>query len=130
MSERTTVSSGSTFEEQFGYSRAVRQGNVVKVSGTAAIDNGEVVGVDDPYEQAAYILDVITDALEEADASIDDVVQTRVYVKDFSDWEAIGRAHREVFGDVKPANTMVEISGLPDEELLLEIEAEAVVEEK
>jgi enamine deaminase RidA (YjgF/YER057c/UK114 family) len=122
------VSSGSTFEEQFGYSRAVRQGNVVKVSGTAAIDDGEVVGVGDPYEQARYILDVIEDALCEADAAIDDVVQTRVYVKDFSDWEEIGRAHREVFGDVKPANTMVEISGLPDEDLLLEIEAEAIVE--
>lgn len=128
MSERTTVSSGSTFEEQFGYSRAVRKGNVVKVSGTAAIDDGNVVGAGDPYEQAQYILNVIENALREADASIDDVVQTRVYVRDFADWEEIGRAHREVFGDVKPANTMVEISGLPDEELLLEIEAEAVVE--
>ncbi|PSQ49988.1 hypothetical protein BRD15_02525 [Halobacteriales archaeon SW_6_65_15] len=127
MSERITVSSGSTFEEQFGYSRAVRKGNVVKVSGTAALRDGEVVAPGDPYEQTKYILEVIEDALHEADASIDDVVQSRVYVTDFSDWEEIGRAHREVFGDVKPANTMVEISGLPKEELLLEIEVEAVV---
>jgi enamine deaminase RidA (YjgF/YER057c/UK114 family) len=127
MSERITVSSGSTFEEQFGYSRAVRKGNVVKVSGTAPLRDGEVVAPGDPYEQTKYILEVIEDALHEADASIDDVVQSRVYVTDFSDWEEIGRAHREVFGDVKPANTMVEISGLPKEELLLEIEVEAVV---
>lgn len=127
MSERTTVSSGSTFEEQFGYSRAVRKGNIVKVSGTAALRDGEVVAPDDPYEQTKYILEVVEDALREADASIDDVVQSRVYVRDFSLWEEIGRAHREVFGDVKPANTMVEISGLPKEELLLEIEVEAVV---
>ena len=100
----------------------------MKVSATAAIDDGQVVGVGDPYKQTQYILETIEDALEEANASIDDVVQSRVYVTDFSLWEEVGRAHREVFGDVKPANTMVEISGLPMEELLLEIETEAIVD--
>lgn len=127
MAERTTVSSGSQFEEAFGYARAVRKGETVKVSATAAVEDGEPVAPGDPYEQARHVLGVISDALDEADSSMDDVVQTRVYVLDFDDWEEIGRAHREFLGDVKPANTMVEISGLPMDGLVLEIEAEAIV---
>lgn len=128
MSERRTVSTGSSFEATFGYSRAVRDGATVKVSATAAVDDGEIVAPGEPYEQSVFILDRIADALEELGASIADVVQTRVYVLDFDEWEAIARAHREYLGDVKPANTMVEIAGLPLDGLRLEIEAEAIVD--
>lgn len=127
VTDRRNVTSGTKWEDQFGYSRAVRKGDVVKVSATAAVDDGEVVGPDDPYEQARYILETIASALEEVDASMTDVVQTRIYVTEFENWEAIGRAHREFFGDVKPANTLLEVDGLPLEDLLLEIEAEAIV---
>lgn len=126
MAQRQTISSGSTFEEAFGYSRAVRDGATVKVSGTAAIDDGEVVAPGDPYKQAMFILERIEEALGELDASMADVIQTRVYVSDFEEWEDIARAHRDFLGNVKPANTMLEIAGLPLEGLRLEIEAEAI----
>lgn len=128
MSERRTVSTGSSFEETFGYSRAVRQGDTVKVSATAAVEDGDVVAPGDPYEQSRFILDRIAEALDALDASMADVIQTRVYVLDFDEWEAIARAHRESLGEVRPANTMVEIAGLPLDGLRLEIEAEAVVD--
>lgn len=129
MSERRTVTTGSTFEETFGYSRAVRDGAIVKVSATAAIQDGEAVAPGDALEQARFILERIEEALEALDATMDDVIQTRVYVLDFADWQDIGRAHREFLGEVKPANTMVEIAGLPLDGLRLEIEAEAVADD-
>jgi enamine deaminase RidA (YjgF/YER057c/UK114 family) len=129
MGERTTVTTGSTFEETFGYSRAVRDGTIVKVSATAAIQDGEAVAPGDAHEQARFILERIEETLEALDATMEDVIQTRVYVLDFDDWQDIGRAHREFFGEVKPANTMVEIAGLPLDGLRLEIEAEAVAED-
>lgn len=128
MSDRTTVTTGSAFEETFGYSRAVRDGTIVKVSATAAIQDGDVVAPGEAYEQTRFILERIAEALESLGASMDDVIQTRVYVLDFDDWQEIGRAHREFLGDVKPANTMVEIAGLPLDGLRLEIEAEAVAD--
>lgn len=128
MSDRRTVTTGSSFEEAFGYSRAVRDGSIVKVSATAAIQEGDVVAPGDAYEQTRFVLERIAEALESLDASMEDVIQTRVYVMDFDDWQEIGRAHREFLGAVKPANTMIEIAGLPLDGLRLEIEAEAVAD--
>jgi enamine deaminase RidA (YjgF/YER057c/UK114 family) len=125
--ERHNVSTGTDFEEAFGYSRAVRKGSSVRVAGTAAFEDGEVVAPGDAYEQSVHVLETIEDALEDADAAMSDVVLTRIYVRDFALWEDIGRAHREYLGDVRPATTMIEVADLPDEDVLLEIEAEAVV---
>jgi enamine deaminase RidA (YjgF/YER057c/UK114 family) len=126
--ERRNIASGSEWEERVGYSRAVRIGDVVSVSGTTAIDaNGRVVGEKDPYQQARYALLRIRRALEEAGARMEDVVRTRMYVVDIKQWTAVGRAHSEVFGETRPAATMVEVSALISPELLVEIEADAVV---
>ncbi|EJN57673.1 RidA family protein [Halogranum rubrum] len=126
MSDRREYSTGTTWEETFGYSRAVRIGDQIRVSGTSAVEDGEVVGVDDPYQQARHILETIGESLAELDAGPEDVILTRIYVADFSLWEPIGDAHREFFGDVRPATTLIEVETLPRPELLLEIEAEAV----
>lgn len=126
MSDRQEYSTGTTWEAEFGYSRAVRIGNQIRVSGTSAVEDGDVVGVDDPYEQARHVLGTIGDSLAELGAGPEDVILTRIYVADFSLWEPIGDAHREFFGDVRPATTLVEVETLPRPELLLEIEVEAV----
>ncbi|WP_459193977.1 RidA family protein [Halosimplex sp. J119] len=124
---RQTVSSGTEWESHVGYSRAVAVDGQVHVSGTTPVgDDGEVLG-DGPYEQTLAALEIIEGALEEAGASIDDVVRTRLYVTNIEDYEAIGRAHGEVFADVRPASTMVEVSRLVDEDFCVEIEATAVV---
>ncbi len=125
--ERRLIPSGSPWEAPVGYSRAVRVGSVVAVAGTTAAVQGEgPVGGDDPYEQAREALRRIAGALAEAGASIDDVVRTRIYVTDISRWADVGRAHGEVFRDVRPASTMVEVRALIDPALLVEIEADAV----
>ena len=120
---RQNISSGAAWEEIVGYSRAVRIGNIVEVAGTTAVDgDGIVVGVDEPGVQTRYILQKIEKALAEAGATMRDVVRTRIFVTDISRWEAVGRAHGEFFRDVKPAATMVEVSGLISPELLVEVE--------
>lgn len=125
--DRRLVSSGTDWEAEVGYSRAVRAGDTVHVSGTTATDeDGEPLDAS-PYEQTRRALDIVADALADAGASIDDVVRTRMYVTDIDAWEEIGRAHGEVFGDVRPAATMVEVERLIDPALVVEIEAEAVV---
>lgn len=126
--ERRLVSSGTEWEPRVGYSRAVRAGSHVHVSGTTATDgDGNVVGVDDPYEQTRQALSNVETALTEAGASLADVVRTRLFVTDIDQWEAIGDAHAEVFADVRPATTMVEVSRLIDPALLVEVEATAIV---
>lgn len=126
--DRTLVSSGSPWEPVVGYSRALRVGDRVLVAGTTAVDaNGEVVGDGDIGAQARFIFDKIGMALAAAGASLADVVRTRIYVTDMSRWEAVGLAHGEVFKDVRPVSTLVEVSRLIDPRLLVEIEAEAVV---
>lgn len=110
-----------------GYSRAVRVGDTVHVAGTTAVRDGRVVGAGDAYTQARVALEIVCDALAECGASAADVVRTRIYVTDIGLWEAVGRAHGELFADVRPASTMVQVAALIDPELLVEIEAEAIV---
>lgn len=127
--ERHTVSTGTEWEPIVGYSRAIRAGSFVFVSGTTATDeNGELVGVGDAYSQTRRTLAHIARALERLGASMSDVVRTRMYVTDISRWEEIGRAHGEVFGQVRPATSMVEVKALIDPRMLVEIEAVAMVE--
>lgn len=126
--ERTRVATGTRWEPVVGYSRAVRVGNQVWVSGTTSTDAaGAVVGVGDAGMQTRQTLANIASALERAGASLEDVVRTRIYVTDISQWEAVGRAHGEVFATVRPATSMIEISRLIDPDMLVEIEAEAIV---
>jgi enamine deaminase RidA (YjgF/YER057c/UK114 family) len=126
-SKRTQVSSKSPYEPIVGFCRAVRVGNIVAVSGTTAGSGGRPVAIGDPAAQTRAILEVIGNALEQAGASLKDVVRTRIYLVDIAHWEAVGRAHGEVFGDIRPANTMLQVSAFVSPDWLVEIEADAVV---
>ncbi|MDO7853484.1 RidA family protein [Hymenobacter convexus] len=127
MQKRQLISSGAPWEPIVGYSRAVRVGNVVEVAGTTAQDGDVITGEGDVYIQTRRVLEKIGDALAAAGASFADVVRTRIFVTDISQWEAVGRAHGEVFRDIRPASSMLEVKALIDARLLVEIEATAII---
>lgn len=130
MSTRTNISSGAPYESIFGYSRAVKVGNMVFVSGSTAIQpNGTVAGVGDAYRQTITALRTIEKALHEAGATMQQVVRTRMFATNLNDTEAIGKAHAEFFRDIRPAATLMEISRLVHPDMLIEIEADAVITE-
>ena len=128
--QRTNYSSGAKWEDIVGYSRAVKIGNTIEVTGTVAVDdNNDLVGSNDAYEQTKFIIQKIEGVLQKAGASLKDVVRTRMFVTDISRWEEYGKAHGEFFKDIKPCTTMVEVSKLISPEYLIEIEATAIISE-
>jgi len=129
MSDKVKYSSGTTWEPIVGYSRAIRVGKIVHVSGTTATDSeGKLVGIGDPGKQTVQALNNIRRALESVGSKLDDVVRTRIYVTDISRWEEVGKAHGSVFKDIRPTTSMIEVKKLIDPEILVEIEAEAILD--
>ena len=131
LSDRSNYSSGTPWESIAGYSRAGRVGNIIEVAGTTAVDaEGQVVGAGDIGEQTDYIFNKIRNALNDAGSKMSDVIRTRMYLTDINDWETVARVHGDIFSDIKPVSTLVEVSGLIDKELLIEIEVSAVVSDR
>jgi len=124
---RLNVSSGSPYEPVVGFSRALRVGNIVAVGGTTAGSGGKMVGIGDPAAQARAILEIIAKALADARARLEDVIRTRIYLTDIDHWEAVGRVHGEVFGEIRPASSILQVTRFINPDWLVEIEADAVV---
>jgi len=129
MNNRIKISSGAKWEDIVGYSRAIRVGNRILVSGTTSIENGKIIGEGDIYLQTKTILQKIEKVLNEAGSKIEDVVRTRMYVTNISKWEDVGKAHGEIFKGIKPVTSMIEVSAFIDPKMLVEIEAEAIIDE-
>lgn len=128
--ERTNYSSGAKWEDIVGYSRAVKIGNVIEVTGTVALDqDGKVAGGTNAYEQTKFVIQKIEKILNQAGATLKDVVRTRMFVTDISRWEEYGKAHGEFFSSIKPCTSMIEVKGLIEPEYLIEIEATAILSE-
>lgn len=128
MPKRINIGTGAKWEDIVGYSRVVKIGNIIAVSGTTAVDeNNNIVGKGDAYQQTLFVLKKIENALQKVGAEMENVIRTRMFVSNIDDWEQIGKAHGEVFCNIKPAATMVEVSRLIDEQLLVEIEVDAIV---
>lgn len=125
--ERQKIPAGNRWEPIIGFSRAIKAGNHIFVSGTVSVDSdGNVVGINDPHKQTVFILKKIEEALQNAGASLQDVVRTRIYTTNIDCWDEIGRAHGEFFNDIRPASTIVEVQRLISEDMIVEIEAEAI----
>ncbi|MCU0332572.1 MAG: RidA family protein [Ignavibacteriaceae bacterium] len=130
MEKRISISSGTIWESKIGYSRAVRIGNLIEVSGTAAVDRDRIIAPGDPYQQTRFIIQKIEKAINDAGGSLSDVIRTRIYVTNIKDWDAVGRAHGEFFKDIKPVTSMVEVKSLIDPNIVVEIEATAYLKEE
>jgi enamine deaminase RidA (YjgF/YER057c/UK114 family) len=127
MKKRQLIASGAKWEDIVGYSRAVRIGNVIEVSGTTAVKEDRIIFVDDAYKQTRFVIQKIEKALKEAGASLEDVIRTRMFVTDISRWEEYGKAHGEFFKEIKPATSMVEVQALIHPDMMLEMEATAIL---
>ena len=121
------LASGAVWESLVGYSRAVRAGNIIEVAGTTSVEDGQIVGLGNAYEQTKCILNKIKKAIEALGGDIQQVTRTRIYVTNIQDWQEVGRAHGEMFREIRPVTTMVEVKGLIDKDLLVEIEATVVL---
>lgn len=130
MEKRINIPASTDWENIIGYSRAVKIGRLVEVSGTSAIDRDHIIAAGDPYQQTKFIIRKIENAIVEAGGNLKDVIRTRIYVTNIKDWEAVGRAHGEFFKDIKPATSMVEVKSLIDPNFVVEIEATAVLPEE
>ena len=129
MKKRENISSGAIWEDKFGYSRAVKVDDLIEISGTTAVNGSEVIAVGDPYEQTKFIIEKFSSVLEKAGSSLKDIVRVRIYVREISHWEEIGKAFFEYFKNIRPAATLVEVSSLIDPQLLVEMEATAIITE-
>ena len=127
MTDRKNIASGAKWEDIVGYSRAVRIGNIIEISGTVAVKNGKIVGPKDPYLQTKRIFQTIESNLKKAGATLKDVIRTRMYVTDISRSDEVGKAHYEVFKEIKPATSMIEVKSLIDQEFMVEVDVTAVV---
>ena len=130
MTNRLNISSKAVWEDEVGYSRAVKVGNQIEISGTVSVKKGKIYAPKDPYGQTKRILRIIEKTLSKAGATLDDVIRTRMYVTDITKWQEVGKAHGEVFKNIRPATTMVEVKALIDQEFMVEIEATAVISKK
>lgn len=128
MKERINISSGAPWENTVGYSRAVKIGNLIEVSGTAPVKEGKTFAPGNAYEQAKCCIQIVEQALKQTGASLKNVIRTRMFVTDISKWEEFGKAHGEFFGEIKPATSMVEVKSLISSDMLIEIEATALID--